>query len=494
MAMIPSAYGLLQIPNASPGLVTEELEAPTSLVPYLELPVYGTPPPDRKWIIDAIVRELDNGQFINAGRLGDSILRDARIRGAYEQRLAGLFGAPLEVEPADDDDEKCVEIADDIKANWSRMFPRPALEELQRYGITQGIGIAEKIWDTSKKPWTFKIKVWHPQFYLWLWSTRSYYVITYDRGLVQVPEKSTRWMVYAPYGYDRAFLLGNLRALVDPWMFRGWNKSDWGNYNEVYGKPIRQAIVPQTASLKEENAYVRSVANMGANTVIKSKQDKDGNKYAVELIESKGTGYKTFPEALLWCSEEIAQVLLGQTMSMDGQGGLGSQEEPGKAVRADIRSSDNEKLCECLLEQGIRELIEYNYGDPELAPKPNYLVDPPEDEVAKSTADLNRANADNIRITSGVAAPEEAAIALAEGKPLAEVMDVVSRKRILKASLKEMEQQAQNDLDAANDPEPTPGDANVQAQDAAAKQQDLPFGGKPGKKAPPKPKGKGKTK
>ncbi len=231
---------------------------------------------------------------------------------------------------------------------------------------------------------------------------------------------------------------------------------------------------------------MREIANMGANSVIKSKQDNDGNKYAVELIESKGTGYKTFPEALAWCNEEIAQVLLGQTMSMDGQGGLGSQEEPGKAVRADIRASDNEKLCECLLEQGIRELVEYNYGDPELAPKPNYQVDPPEDEVASSTADMNRATAASTRILAGIVAPEEEAIALAEGRPVAEVMDVKSRKRMLKASLKEMETQAKNDLEAAKDPQPTPGDMHAQQQDMADKMPP----GKAGKK--PAPKGKTK--
>jgi phage gp29-like protein len=469
MATLVPYGGQLLLPEDAP---QEDMTPPQSLVPFKELPVYGAPPPDRKWIIDAIVRELDNGQFINAGKLGDSILRDARIRGAFEQRLAGLFGAPFEMEAADDS-TKAGKIAEDLEKLWPRMFPRAALEELHRYGITQGIGIAEKIWDTTKRPWTFRIKVWHPQFYYWLWTTRSYYVVTYDRGLVRVPEKSTKWIVYTPYGYERAFLLGNLRALLDPWMFRSWNKSDWGNYNEIYGKPIRQAIVPQTASTKEEQRYVDSVAKMGANTVVKSKQDKDGNKYAVELIEAKSTGYKTFPEAIAWCNEEIAQVLLGQTMSMDGQGGLGSQEEPGKAVRADIRASDNEKLTECLLEQGIREFVEYNYGNPDLAPYPCYLVDPPDDEVAESTADMNRANASNVRIQAGIVTPEEEAIALATGQSVGEVIDVESRKRIQAASVKEMEQQAKNDLEAAKDPQPTPGETNRQQQ----AQPQEPFGG-----------------
>lgn len=453
----------------------EVITAPTSIIPYVELPVYGVPPPDRKWIIDAIVKELDQGQFINAGKLGDSILRDARIRGAYEQRMAGIFGAPLEVEPAQDSG-KATTIAEDIEQGWSKIFPRAALEELHRYGITQGIGIAEKIWDTTTRPWTFRIKVWHPQFYFWLWTTRSYYLVTYDRGLIRIPEKSTQWMVYTPYGYERAFLLGNLRALLDPWMFRGWNKSDWGNYNEVYGKPIRKAIIPQQAKASQEREYVQAIAKMGANTVIKARQDADGNKYDVELVEAKSTGWETFKEALAWANEEIAQTLLGQTMSMDGQGGLGSQEEPGKAVRADIRASDNEKLMECLVEQGLRELVGYNYGDPDLCPYPCYLVDPPEDEVAQSTADNARATAASTRILAGMTTPEEEAIAIGEGKPVGEVLDLDHRKKILTASLKEMEQQAKNDLDAAKDPEPTPGEMNKQNQQAVQDKKSGGFG------------------
>ena len=424
------------------------------------------PSPDKKWIFDQIVSELDNGQFYNAGRVGDAILRDARIRGAYEQRMAGIFSAPLEVLPARDTAQGN-KIADDIKADWPKMFPRASLEELHRYGISQGIGIAEKIWDTSTKPWTFRIKVWHPQFYLWIWTTRSYYLVTYDRGLIRIPEKSTQWIVYTPYGYDRAFLLGNLRALLDPYMFRGWNKSDWGNYNEIYGKPIRQAIVPQQSIPAEEKKFVDAVSKMGSNTTVKAKQDKDGNKYAVELIEAKSTGWKTFESALEWCNEEIAQVLLGQTMSMDGQGGLGSQEEPGKAVRADIRASDNEKLVKECLGEAVAQLVGFNYGNPDLAPVPYYDVDPSEDELKSGQAEAARATASSARILSKITTPAEEAIAIATGKPIAETIDVESRQRMMDIHAQTMEQEAQNGLDAAKNPEPPPSQKYDDAKEAA---------------------------
>jgi hypothetical protein len=392
MALVTS-YSALDVSGT--GVAPDDDSPPTSLVPTVELPVYGVRPVDRKWWIDQFMAEMDMGQFSNAGRLGDAMRRDGRYVGALEQRMAGLFGAPLELTPSrfglgeeDDDNPKAVEIRDEIKQNWEKMFPRTELEELHFYGIMQGIGIAEKIWDTSTKPWTFKIKPRHPQFYLWLWQTGNYHLITLNRTLVRVPERSTQFINYTPYGYNRAFLNGRIRSLVDAWMIRGWGKSDWPHYNEMYGKMIKKAIVPQQADAKQEKEFVAAISKMSNNTTIKVRQDADGNKYDVELLEAKSTGWKTFPELMAWADSEISNVLLGQSMSTDGVGGLGAQEKPGEAVRSDIKAADNAKLCEALYTQALREYCEFNYGNADLAPRPNYQVEPEEDESKAAATDL----------------------------------------------------------------------------------------------------------
>lgn len=384
MAIVPirqsSAFGLY-------AGATDDNTVPTQLVPTIELPVYGVRPVDRKWWLDQFMGELDNGQFANSGRLADAMRRDGRYTGAIEQRMAGLFGAPLELEPADESAQAGT-IRDEIQKGWEHMFPRTELEELHFYGILQGIGIAEKVWDTTKKPWTFRIRPRHPQFYLWLWNTGCYHLITLDRSLVPVPERSTQFINYAPYGYNRAFLNGRIRSLVDAWMIRGWGKSDWPHYNEMYGKMIKKAIVPQQADPKQEKQFVDAVSKMANNTTIKVRQDKDGNKYDVELVEAKSTGWKTFQELMAWADSEITNVLLGQSQSTDGQGGLGAQDKPGDSVRDDIKAADSFKLCETLYSQALREYCEFNYGNADLAPRPKYQVQPPEDESKLAATDL----------------------------------------------------------------------------------------------------------
>ena len=141
------------------GQAVDDTTPPNLLMPTVELPVYGVRPADRKWWIDSLISQLDNGQFQNAGRLGDGIKRDARIMAALEQRNSGLFSAPLELlpsrvglKPDDKDSQQAIDVRDEIMAGWDRMFLRCELEELNQYGIIQGIGIAEKIWDTTKRP------------------------------------------------------------------------------------------------------------------------------------------------------------------------------------------------------------------------------------------------------------------------------------------------------------------------------------------------------
>ncbi len=382
------------------GIPVDDDTPPNLLLPTVELPVVGVRPPDRKWLLDNLIGQLNNGQFQLSGLLGDGMKRDARIMGALEQRNSGLFGAPFELMPSrvglkadEPDNEQAVEIRDEIEMQWEKMFPRCELEKLNAYGTMQGIGIAEKLWDTSTKPWTFTIDVRHPQFYLWLWNTGCYHLITLNRSLIRVPRRGTQFIVHTPYGYKNAFLDGRIRALVDPWMMSQWTQTDWARWCEVHGKPILKAIVPMSATPAEEREYVAKTSKINAETVVKVRQDKDGNRYDLELLEAASMGWKGFEAMLAWADRKKSEVIVGQSTSMDGQAGLGSQENPGSGVRDDIKMSDNAKLCESLYSQALREYCEYNYGNPDLAPRPNYQVVSPDDEEKKAKADQGIAQA-----------------------------------------------------------------------------------------------------
>lgn len=379
----------------------DDTTPPNQLLPTVELPVVGVRPPDRKWLLDNLISQLNNGQFQLSGLLGDGMKRDGRIVGAWEQRNAGLLGAPLELTPSQLDapkgpdgkpekgkySDQATAIRDEIEQQWEKMFPRAELEKMNDIGAMQGICIAEKLWNTSEKPWTFTIDVRHPQFYLWLWNTGCYHLITYNRSLIRVPRRGAQFIVHTPYGYKNAFLDGRIRALVDPWMMSQWTQTDWARWCEVHGKPLLKAIVPMSATPAEEKEYVSRASKMNAETVIKVKQDKEGNRFDLELLEAASMGWKGFEAMLAWADRRKSEVICGQAASMDGQGGLNSQENPGSGVRDDIKAADNTKLCETLYTQALREYCEYNYGNPDLAPRPCYQVAPPDDEAEIAATD-----------------------------------------------------------------------------------------------------------
>ncbi len=445
----------------------DELDSPRGLTRIAELPVYGATPPDRKWAIDSLVRELVGGQFGSAARLADAMLRDARIVGVLEQRNAGLFGASLELEPANDT-ALALRIRDEIADGWEAMFPRSELENMNQSAFLLGIGIAQKIWTMSERQWTFRIKGFHTQWCTWRWDLGAYTVVTLRDGLQTVRERSTQWLALTPYGYETAFLKGRLLAMLDHWLSRGWTRNDWSHYNEILGKPIRKAIVPQTASPKEEREYVDGISRMGNNTVIKCRQDADGNKYDIELVEAKANNWQTYEARLNYDAKEISNLALGQSMSTDGQGGLGSQEKPGEAIRGDVNASQNAKLSETLY-AALKEYCAFNYGRPDLAPtwakekrSGYWRVEPPEDAAMIATMHYQQSQADASDIAAGILRPEEVALARYGGGEYslstaltAEGMS--ARERTLTASLERMEQEEQNAMEAAKDPPPTPG-------------------------------------
>lgn len=448
----------------------DDLVDPSQAKRYRELPVYGAPMRDRKWSVDYIIGELDQGQYVNAGVACDSVLRDARVLGALEQRNAGLFCAPLELQAADES-TLANEIRDEVERNWESMFPRPVLEDTHQYGVLAGIAVAQKEWRwepsgrSAAGRWIFRVsKVLHPRYYQWRWDKDSYFVMTLEQGLVRIPRRSTEWLVHAPYGYDRAYLRGRLRALLDPVLARSWTKNDWAHFNEAHGHPLKKAIIPQMADPKQATEFINSIAKMGSNTTIKTRQDADGNKYDIEYVEASGQGWKSFEGHLAWTDKEISLIILGQAASTDGQGGLSSTEKPGDSVRSDIKAADSAKLCETLYSQALREYCEFNYGNADLAPRPHYAVEPDEDELKAAQAFAAMATADKTYIDCGVLTPEEVAISRSGEGRFAEytALDVEARQRILSTSLEQLEVSADTALELAkNPPPPVTSDSGV---------------------------------
>jgi len=153
-------------------------------------------------------------------------------------------------------------------------------------------------------------------------------------------------------------------------MIRQWSDRDFARWCEVHALAIRKAIVPQDAKDAEKKNFVQQVSRLGNETTIRTPQDKDGNKFDVELLEAVSDTYKGLESRIRLCDENIAIVALGQKTSTQGATGLGSDEAPGDSVRLDLKKFDNATMSQCIYQQGLRQWARFNHGREELAPRP----------------------------------------------------------------------------------------------------------------------------
>lgn len=355
---------------------------------YRDLPIAPVSYWDTVPMVRRALDELERGMFRSAAHLADAMLRDDRIAGVMATRLNGLLSQPLDFEPPSGEDAPAdeVQVADAVKLAWPKMTTEADLEDLLKWGILLGLGPAELLWQLSADEWVPRLKVWHPSNIYWRWDTRSYWLNTQDGPVELVDPRATetgggKWALFTPYGYERGWMRGAVRALALPWLVRGFARRDWAYFSEVHGQGIKKGLVPITASEEERTRFIQGLQTMGAAGVIECPTLPDGTKFDLELVEAMATTYEGFQQLLVHADTAIAVVVLGQNLTTEIGQGAGSRAaaEVHDEVRVDYQKADNRKFGGTLQNQVIRPYALYNAGDGDLAPRPCWQTEPPED-------------------------------------------------------------------------------------------------------------------
>lgn len=383
--------------------------------------------------VHATLNSLERGNFNQASIMADQMWRSPRFHGVARTRLNALSTVPLDItspRPGHKKGERLAQALGGIEEGptpWDRMFPNSEIASLVKWGILLGIGVGELIWTTTQtfeendelayipvgdgvdyKPavnaaglrkgriiWRPRLRVWHPQYLRWDEGRDRYVMQTMDGEVIlpdvqEEPHSDGHWIVWTPYGYRDAWLGGLVRAMGELVMDDRWNRTDWPRYNEKYARPIDKITTPSTWSAEDQEQLATQVGRRhGETTFIAEKgSDKEGNVSEVnlELVEATGTGWKTLQEKKTENDTDMAILWLGQNLTTEVSEGKGSMGVGGhQLVRRDLLKGDAH-VAVCLRDQGLWHFVKFNYGNPELTPLPDYRVDPPEDQVAKSTA------------------------------------------------------------------------------------------------------------
>jgi phage gp29-like protein len=366
---------------------------------FTDIPIQTIAGVDTVGGIQSILWEHDRGYFTTSAQLWDAMKRSDRIKGVMSTRVGALVAAPLEIKPANSKAKagRAAKLlsgdGEDDHGLWERICPPDVIKSLSAWGNALGFGLAQILWQTSAGEWLPRLKVWHPQFVYFDWGDMRYVVIARE-GTVRLPRIDQdpmgdgNWVVWTPFGYQYGWLDGLVRSVADLYMMRGWNYRDWARSNERQGMATFGAKVPVNAEEGIKNQFTQDLSTMGSDAVIELPQDEEGaGNFGLEMIESKTRNWETFQQQKKEIDVDIAVLILGQNLTTEGgtDGGSRALGQVQNLVRID-KAKEDAGIADCIRLQVLSWWALYNFGDAELAPRPEYQVEPPNDEVQEATA------------------------------------------------------------------------------------------------------------
>ncbi len=341
-----------------------------------------------RWTPDAIQQALDMhmmGNFSQSAFLCDAMTGDDRVAATLGQRMTALFSRPMKTTPCINgiasDDVEAVAVADAWDAAWDRMAPLSVLEEIQTWGITEGVVPIEVQWDRSVTPWQPYLKPWHPTHLYYRWDLRKYTIVTMD-GIEVIEPGDGRWMLYTPHGPYRGWRRGCVRPLSTPWYARRLTWRDWPRYNERHGLPILKAKAPARSDPTLRDRWVAGLAQLGQESVVLCPQNVDGTGFDVEMLEARDRAYDSFDKFMGRCDMSIVLCILWQNLTTEVNGGSYAAAEVHEGVQQGASRYDNGTLTPFMFEQLARPFAAWNFGRPELAPRRTWVIDEPADHLA----------------------------------------------------------------------------------------------------------------
>lgn len=350
---------------------------------------------DSVQVVQMAITQLEWGQFQMAALLCDAILRDDRVQAVLNTYINGVLGLPFGMDPAGDPDKpqlRAIKVAEACKDEWPLMVPKSQLTSWLLKGEMLGLGIGELVWKKTDSKWTPTLKVHHNQFVYWDWEERVYKFHVRD-GQVDLIPGDGHWALYMPGGYQYGWMYGLIRSIWMQWMVRQFAYRDWARYSEVHGSPIRGAVMPAETTDDEARLFVNAIARVARESVVKLKQNQQGDKFDLKLIEAVANSEQSFDRLIQRAEESIAIRVLGQNLSTQVRGGSFAAASAHENVRQDVKDAFAGTITTDARHQILKPYVYYNFGDTELAPYPDWDTSPPEDDKTNAEASEKHAKA-----------------------------------------------------------------------------------------------------
>lgn len=323
----------------------------------------------------------DGGTMRAAADLCDQMLADDRLLGIINKRVYGVLGLDLTFDPARG--RKSPVKALEADEDWWAMYPEEELGEVAKWGFLLGLGLGQTPWKDRGKRVCSKLTAWNPRHLTWDWTARVWKLrIDGGKDITVTPGDGT-WMMFTPYGAKRPWAKGLWRGLSRWWLLKQYAIYDWGKYSERHGQGtfVGEATNGQSPGLQDRKQLAADLQAMGRAASIVLPPG-----YTLKLVEATANNWQTFKAQCDMANMAFAITLLGNNLSTEVTGGSFAAADVHKVVEATVLRFTAKTIEGFTHDQGLCWWAEFNFGNADFAPWPNYAVEPPED--LKSAADL----------------------------------------------------------------------------------------------------------
>lgn len=327
----------------------------------------------------------DAGNIRLAVDICDWILGDDKVRGALDGRANGVFSQPLTFAPHGDGRRQTRTIKDlDKGGDWKAIFPDSQEMQVYSWGILLNFGPFVLRWDQQEEQGNRdipRIEFYHPQPMRWEWTTRTWLVRTNGGTGNEVPIEfgDGVWCSHMPFGEYRPWSMGLWRAIARWVLLKQYAIQDWGRLGESASRNVVEADKDTRSTKDLRSELADSLAGMG----------RDGSivlppGFTYELVEATAGTKEIYQSQITMADTAIAIAIRGSNLTTMVSGGSRSAAEVHERgdlanARRDARAWSATTRCQVLIHWAAS-----NYGDPKLAPIPEYATEPEEDRKAKA--------------------------------------------------------------------------------------------------------------
>jgi hypothetical protein len=314
----------------------------------------------------------------------ETIMGDDRVAAALNTRCKGLVSLPVEFEAARGGKRavKALEAGED----WYVAYSESALSQLLAWGNLLGVGLGRNVW-TDRGSTINRIipilEVWHPRNLRFDWMTRTWRVRVNGGTEVEINPGDGTWVLYTPYGTNRPWAWGAWRAIALWYLLKLYAIQDWARYSEKNGQGLLVATAPEGVDKQKRKELAEDFKNLSRDTAVVLPAG-----FTLDLVEATANNWQTFEAQKNAADVGTAVAILGQNMSTEVSGPVGTGATLHGRVMQIYIDADAETLATCVHDQALVWWAEFNFGSRDLAPWPCYDTDPPEDKKAK--ADLGK--------------------------------------------------------------------------------------------------------